>query len=914
VTGAIDLIWAGGLSAIPIALLVGTLTSARWCRPATRHTLWLVVLLSFLTPGVALWLDVPRLQTGPSLPADTGTFAPAPSPPVSTSTAQTDVEPEATERTPPAPPGGMGVILPQPVYTSHPPESPERSHASSRPTTAGERKPFDTRPPPSPPAARDRRSAASGGSGLAARRRAEQPSGPLPPAIVPPPSPASNAERWAAPADSSPSRTTHGEAERAHATRASQPGGFLAAQPSDGPEADSTTSVPPPTAAPLPERVRGAVDSASVILEHVVGAWIRSPAAMEWRTYGAALRNALTSPPPIPVEAWLTGATFLLGLGLVRVANASRTLRRCEPATPEMLHAAEEAARLVGLPSTPRTVMTPRRVSPMVLCLPTPRIVIPVQLWSQLDEDGRLAVLVHEAAHLRRRDHWVCLVELLVSAVYWWHPIVWWTRRKLREEADQCCDAWVTMLMPRSRRAYAEALVMAKGDAGVPPAGVLCLAMASSHAKRLARRLTMVMTSSMQPRLSAYGAALAVAVAGAGTFITPSLACPPDRESTEREATERTTVAVAPSPPEPPSVPVMAPAMSDGVTPPPPLPAGAPATPAQPDASTFDEYMDRRGEPEGVEERLERLEQRLERIMEHLERMDGRMDDAPEHRARAGGVTLVNPGHVMVEVDEEATVALAYTLPRGKLGALSGLMVRSDVPVLVRPEDTRLIVYATPEQHEAFRNFALLVHPDGVKIETIEGQGGAIVVRGDDQERDENWEEEAEWDTDEDCETERASRRAEAEEALRAEMMALREAARNMRLESRNRHSQARTVARRAERVRREADLTEERAERAEEKSDELHERAEEYEEEARELDDGPRREKLLQKSHELFAAAEHFLREAEALEQHAEDLHNESEHLEEHAERVEEAAEELEQEAEELEREAEELQHKHDH
>src|SRR5690606_14285144 len=54
---ATELLWIGGVTAVPLALVV--MLSCRWpgCRPATRHALWAAVLLSFITPALAslLW-------------------------------------------------------------------------------------------------------------------------------------------------------------------------------------------------------------------------------------------------------------------------------------------------------------------------------------------------------------------------------------------------------------------------------------------------------------------------------------------------------------------------------------------------------------------------------------------------------------------------------------------------------------------------------------------------------------------------------------------------------------------------------------------------------------------------------------------------------------------------------------------
>ena len=186
----------------------------------------------------------------------------------------------------------------------------------------------------------------------------------------------------------------------------------------------------------------------------------------------------------------------------------------------------ESISARLGLSASPRAYLVRRRVSPMVCGGLNPRIILPESLWRTLDLDARRAVLTHELAHLRRRDQWVRLGELAVGVLYWWHPVLWAVRRRIREEADLCCDAWVTALFPGLRRSYAEALVrtrcyLSESGAVAPVAG---LGMASARSRRFSRRLTMVMTGQTRPRTSARGVALALAVGRRRSSWRPSLA------------------------------------------------------------------------------------------------------------------------------------------------------------------------------------------------------------------------------------------------------------------------------------------------------------------------------------------------------------------------------------------------------
>jgi hypothetical protein len=87
------------------------------------------------------------------------------------------------------------------------------------------------------------------------------------------------------------------------------------------------------------------------------------------------------------------------------------------------------------------------------------RLLVPAGLLDRLSGEERATLLVHELAHLRRRDHWVRALELVVTGLYWWHPVVWWARREIQEAEEQCCDAWVVWALPAAGRTYASALM-----------------------------------------------------------------------------------------------------------------------------------------------------------------------------------------------------------------------------------------------------------------------------------------------------------------------------------------------------------------------------------------------------------------------------------------------------------------------
>jgi beta-lactamase regulating signal transducer with metallopeptidase domain len=157
---------------------------------------------------------------------------------------------------------------------------------------------------------------------------------------------------------------------------------------------------------------------------------------------------------------WAGGSMAVLALSAARVRRFRLALALAGEAPAGLVERVAKLSFRVGLAQPPEVVTVPGGVSPMVWGLPgRPMLVVPADLWESLDDAQRATLLVHELAHLRRRDHWVRWLEVAVSVLYWWLPPVWWARRQLRAAEERCCDAWVVWTLPDDVRAYAETLI-----------------------------------------------------------------------------------------------------------------------------------------------------------------------------------------------------------------------------------------------------------------------------------------------------------------------------------------------------------------------------------------------------------------------------------------------------------------------
>jgi len=100
----------------------------------------------------------------------------------------------------------------------------------------------------------------------------------------------------------------------------------------------------------------------------------------------------------------------------------------------------------------------PTVFEPGVVGFRRPVILLPEGIDSYLTADQLAAVLAHEVCHARRRDNLTAAMHMLVEAVFWFHPLVWWIGARLVAEREHACDEFV-VAETAEPIAYAEGIV-----------------------------------------------------------------------------------------------------------------------------------------------------------------------------------------------------------------------------------------------------------------------------------------------------------------------------------------------------------------------------------------------------------------------------------------------------------------------
>ncbi|MFH1923150.1 MAG: M56 family metallopeptidase [Planctomycetota bacterium] len=157
---------------------------------------------------------------------------------------------------------------------------------------------------------------------------------------------------------------------------------------------------------------------------------------------------------------WLAGSLAWFGVSLVLAWRVCRLLALARPAPRRLQEEVQRLARRLKVSRRPEVHVVSGRISPMVWPIGRRvKILLPKGLLDQLTPDELSTVLTHELAHVRRKDHWVRLLEFVATGLYWWHPVVWWARAQLRRAEEECCDAWVVTTWPELAKTYGAALL-----------------------------------------------------------------------------------------------------------------------------------------------------------------------------------------------------------------------------------------------------------------------------------------------------------------------------------------------------------------------------------------------------------------------------------------------------------------------
>ena len=163
-------------------------------------------------------------------------------------------------------------------------------------------------------------------------------------------------------------------------------------------------------------------------------------------------------------------AAIVVVLALRAIRRYRRLLARARSLPPAGVdtrrRVAARAAQLGVRPPDVRRSDEP--VSPHLVGVLRPILIVPD--WLAAAGDAEEAFLVHELAHLRRRDHWLLPAIAAIEILFFFWPPLRYAASRLRGAREAACDATAVTVGPLSPTAYARSLVHAARNVAARPA------------------------------------------------------------------------------------------------------------------------------------------------------------------------------------------------------------------------------------------------------------------------------------------------------------------------------------------------------------------------------------------------------------------------------------------------------------
>ena len=167
----------------------------------------------------------------------------------------------------------------------------------------------------------------------------------------------------------------------------------------------------------------------------------------------------LTHLAVILLAIWLCGFLIVFFIWLLRWQEVSIAI--CSSVPLDEGREAEALRRQQSITGIHRRVdllLSASALEPGIFGVARPVLVWPKGISAHLENPHLESILAHELWHVRRRDNLTAALHMIVEAIFWFHPLVWWMGARLIEERERACDEAVLEL-GGERHIYAESIL-----------------------------------------------------------------------------------------------------------------------------------------------------------------------------------------------------------------------------------------------------------------------------------------------------------------------------------------------------------------------------------------------------------------------------------------------------------------------
>ncbi len=219
-------------------------------------------------------------------------------------------------------------------------------------------------------------------------------------------------------------------------------------------EAAARFSSPAKTVKPAPDTGANAAVAKLAPARHRTSA---SPAAAvsPAPSHGLDLRDDALPRLRVPIEfhpgnwpsrllfLWMAVSCLLLGRIVLSYVHLRGLRRRARHASADLLARFEQHVRDSGTTRAPQLLVSDEVISPLAAGFLHPVVILPDHLLEEIGDGELDYVLLHELAHIARRDDWTNLMGRLAYAILVFHPVAAWVLHRIKREREIACDDWV---------------------------------------------------------------------------------------------------------------------------------------------------------------------------------------------------------------------------------------------------------------------------------------------------------------------------------------------------------------------------------------------------------------------------------------------------------------------------------------
>jgi bla regulator protein BlaR1 len=231
------------------------------------------------------------------------------------------------------------------------------------------------------------------------------------------------------------------------------------------------------------------------------------------------LANLIHLLPALVVAIWLCGFLAVLLVWYARWRRVSASVRKSVPLREgREVEALRRVEGSQGIRKPIEMLLSRTSVEPGIFGIARPVLVWPEGISARLEDAHLRAILAHEVCHVRRRDNLAAAIHIMVEAIFWFYPLVWWLGAGLVEERERAGDEEV-LESGTERQVYAESILKICEFCVESPLACVSGVTGADPKKRIARIMTRGFSRKLDfSRKLLLGAAVLMAVATPTAF------------------------------------------------------------------------------------------------------------------------------------------------------------------------------------------------------------------------------------------------------------------------------------------------------------------------------------------------------------------------------------------------------------